>query len=281
MSRRVAVVVLLLLLGLLIAGIILMALQRARLNASLARSQNNLRELALFAHYHANPDQKIDVAALPKEIPPGTVFLPGVPPEERLGWPVNLMPVLDQKRQDVAGLLAQIDTTQPWIAEANQIAGRTPLVVLVCPGVAPKPDSHAPAITCYVGIAGLAPPDSATIALVRGVPTPPRAGAFRYDAPTPFDRVADGLSQTLLMGESAFEPGPWLRGGRSTLRGLDDSPGARPLVGAGGQFGGFFPTGGHFALCDGGVRLFTPRTTPHVLLRMATIADGKDEVPID
>jgi len=27
--------------------------------------------------------------------------------------------------------------------------------------------------------------------------------------------------------------------------------------------------------------MFTPRTTPGVLLRMATIADGKDEVPID
>ena len=281
MSRRIAVVVLLLLLALLILGMILMALQRARLSAAVAGSQNNLRELALFAHVHANPDPRIDAGALPKEIPPGTVVLPGVAPENRLGWPVHLMPVLDQKRQDVAGLLARIDTTQPWTAGANQAAGRTPLVVLVCPGTAPKPHPDAPAITCYVGLAGLAPPDPAAIELLVGVPPSPRAGAFRYDAPTPFDRIADGLSQTLLIGETANEPGPWLRGGHSTLRGADDSPGAKPLLGAGGQFGGYFPGGAHFALCDGGVRSFTPQTAPKVFLRLTTIADGKDEVPID
>ena len=45
----------------------------------------------------------------------------------------------------------------------------------------------------------------------------------------------------------------------------------------GGQFGGFFPGGANFALCDGSVRVFTPRTTPGVLLRMATIAGGENE----
>jgi hypothetical protein len=279
MSRRIAVV-LLLLLGLLVIGLIISSLQKARLNASIVGSRNNLRELALFAH-HANPDPRKATAVLPKEIPAGTVVLPGVRPEDRLSWVVTLMPVLDQGRQDVAGIYERIDRTKPWTAEANQTAGRTPLVVLVCPGTTPKPNPDAQAITCYVGIAGLAPPDPATIALLVGVPPPPRAGAFRYDAPTPFDRIADGLSQTLLMGETANEPGPWLRGGYSTLRALDDSAGAKPLVGAGGQYGGFFPSGGHFALCDGGVRMFTSRTAPHVLLRMATIADGKNEVPID
>jgi hypothetical protein len=270
MSRRIAVVVLLLL-GLVVVGLVITLLQKTRLDASLVGSKNNLRELATFAHHYTNPDPKKVVAALPKEIPAGTVVLPGVRPEERLSWVVTLMPVLDQGRQDTAALYERIDRTLPWTAEVNQTAGRTRLVVLQCPGAQQAPPD-SPAITCYVGIAGLTPPDPATLALPTGLRTPPRAGAFRYDAATPFDRVTDGLSQTLLMGETADSPGAWLRGGTSTLRGLDDSPGAKPLVG--GQFGGFFPNGANFALCDGGVRTFTPQTTPGVLLQLATIADG-------
>jgi hypothetical protein len=279
MSRRITVG-LVLLFGLLIVGLIVTSLQKARVNASLAGSRNNLRELALFAHHYANPDPAKAVAAMPKEIPAGTVVLPGVPPEERLSWVAPLLPVLDQRRQDTAALYERIDRTKPWTAEANQTAGRTRLVVLQCPGYTPQLPKDSPAITCYVGISGLAPPDPAKLSLPTAGPTPPRAGAFRYDAVTPFDRITDGLSQTLLMGESADSPGPWLRGGFSTLRGLDDSAGAKPLVG--GQFGGFFPNGANFALCDGGVRTFTPQTTPGVLLQLATIADGSGAtLPID
>ena len=66
------------------------------------------------------------------------------------------------------------------------------------------------------------------------------------------------------------------------MRGFDDAPGAKPLIGTGGQFGGYFPSGANFALCDGSVRTFTPQTTPRVLLSMATIAGGANEIgPVD
>ena len=279
MSRRIAVG-LVLVVGFLVVGLILSALQRARLSASLATSRNNLRELALFAHVHANPETAGD-AGIPSEIPPGTVVLPDIPPANRLSWVVHLMPVLDQKRQDTVTLLSQLDQTQPWSAEGNQRVGQTPVVVLICPGATPKATPDAPAITSYVGISGLAPPDPATIPLPVGAPPPPQAGAWRYDAPTPFARITDGLSQTLLFGETANDPGPWLRGGQSTLRGLDNARDAKPLVGGEGQFGGYFPGGGHFARCDGSVQFFTDRTTPGILLRLATIADGRDEVPVE
>ncbi|HSQ58401.1 MAG TPA: DUF1559 domain-containing protein [Gemmata sp.] len=280
MSRRVAAV-LVVFLGFLVVGLIITSLQKARFNSGQTASKNNLRELAFFAHIHANPDPKIDTKGLSGQMPQGTIVLPGVTPEDRLSWAMVVMPSLDQKRQDLAALLAQIDQTQPWPAEANQAAGRTPLIAMICPGATPKATPDSPAITCYVGIGGLAPPDPATLSLPPARPTPPRAGAFRYDAPTPFDRITDGLSQTLLMGECANEPGPWLRGGYSTVRGLDDSKNGKPLIGENGQFGGFFPNGGQFAMCDGGVRLFTPQTEPRVLFRLATIADGTNEVPID
>jgi prepilin-type processing-associated H-X9-DG protein len=105
----------------------------------------------------------------------------------------------------------------------------------------------------------------------------PRSGAFHYDSPTPFAAITDGLSQTLLFGETRSELSPWLRGGPGTVRGLIDAPGAPPLIGE--QFGGYFPSGANFAMCDGSVRMFSPRTTPRVLLGLATIA-GKETDPV-
>jgi prepilin-type processing-associated H-X9-DG protein len=256
-------------------------LLKARLNAHLVESRNNLGQLALFAAYHSNPEPGRDAGKLPKDIPAGTVVLPGVLPGDRLSWTVSVLPGLNQRTNPTEYLLNQIDTKLPWSAEPNQAAARTRLPAFVCPENTPEVSPNAPAITCYVGIAGVGA-DAATLELAPGVPTPTRAGAFRYDGPTPFDRITDGLSQTLLMSEAAADPGPWLRGGFSTVRGLDDAAGARPLIGFGGQFGGFFPNGANMALCDGSVRTFTPQTTPALLFKLATIAGGeKEAIPGD
>lgn len=257
-----------------VVGFVIAAVQKARYNAGAEESINNLRQLAFFAAHHENPAEKprfkVDVTKLPGAVPAATVVLEGVPPEERLSWLVAVLPSLDQRRNPAESLVAQIQTDKPWSAPENQSAAQKLLPVVLCPGFTP---SAGPAPTCYVGVAGLGT-DAASLTLVMGAPTPPRAGAFRYDGPTPFERITDGLSQTLLIGETAHEPGPWLRGGPSTARGFDDAPGALPLTGPGGQFGGFFPLATNFALCDGSVRTFTPRTTPDVLLQLATIAGG-------
>jgi prepilin-type processing-associated H-X9-DG protein len=279
MSRRVAalLVIVLLAVGAVVVGV--PYVQRTRLNANFAASQNNLRDLALFAAHHVKPDPRTDPTKLPTEIPAATVVLPGVPPDGRLSWVVPLIPSLDQRRHPVEQLLTQVRPDRPWADPANQEAARTRLAVFLCPENTPEVPPGDPAVTCYVGVAGLGR-DAAALPLLPGVPTPPRAGAFRYDAPTPFDRITDGLSQTLLMAETADAPGPWLRGGFSTARGLDDAPGAAPPIGAGGQFGGFFPGGANVAMCDGAVRTFSPRTDPAVLYRLATIAGGANEIGV-
>ncbi len=288
MSPRIAVV-LVLLLAFIVIGFIVTAVQRGRLNANMDASRNNLRQLAFFAAHHANPmpdpkdkpSFKVDITKLPRNIPAATIVVPGIAPENRLSWVVTILPSLDQRRQPGEQLLAEIKLDQPWNAEPNQQAARTRLPVLLCPENLPEMPAGSPAITCYVGIAGVGT-DAATLMLVPGMPTPQRAGAFRYDQATPFERITDGLSQTLLIGETANMPGPWLQGGPSTTRGFDDAMGAKSLLGLGGQFGGFFPTSTNFALCDGGVRTFSPRTTPDVLLKMATIAGGETEtIPVD
>jgi prepilin-type processing-associated H-X9-DG protein len=276
MSRRVVAVIFVLLLVLVAIGFIITYLQKARMNAYLATSRDNLRQLSLYAAHYVNPDPKLDPTKMPKEIPAGTVVLPNVPPEDRLSWFVSVLPSLDQRRQDVAGLLARIDNTKPWSAERNQQAARTRLVVALSPLNTPQVSPDQPAVACYAGIAGVGT-DAATLALPP-LPgrAPARAGAFRYDAATPFDRIGDGLGQTLLLGETSNDPGPWLRGGPSTVRGLDDGNGAKTLIGAGGQFGGYFPSGANFAMCDGSVRMITPRVANDVLLRLATIDEGAD-----
>lgn len=275
MSRRWVAAILIVLMALVATGLIITYLQKARINAHLAASQNNLRQLAIFAAHHANRDPTQDPAKIPREIPSGTVVLAGQRPENRLSWFVYVLPGLDQRRQDVVGLLTRINDQSPWNDPRNEEAARTRLLVALCPLYTQHPPADQPAITCYIGIAGVGA-DAAQLALP---PLPERApkqaGAFRYDAATPFDRIGDGLSQTLLLAETAHDLGPWLRGGPSTIRGVDDGKDARPLIGRGGQFGGYFSNGGNFALCDGSVRVITERVTPHLFLRLATIDDGE------
>jgi prepilin-type processing-associated H-X9-DG protein len=50
------------------------------------------------------------------------------------------------------------------------------------------------------------------------------------------------------------------------------------LIGAGGQFGGYFPQGANFAMCDGSVRMITPQISREVLLQLATIDEGAGAV---
>ena len=274
MSRRVTIIGFGLL-ALVVAGLFLTYLPKARRNANMVGSQNNLRELGLFAAHNANPNPTRDAAKLPTTIPAGTIVVPGpaVAPADRLSWVVTVLPLMDRRKNAVAELLPRIDERQPWTAEPNQQAGRTRLPALLCPENTPDVPAGAAGITCYVGIGGVGP-DAAALPVGS-----PKAGAFRYDGPTPFDRITDGLSQTLLFAEARNEVGPWLRGGFATVRGLDDAPDAAPLVG--GQFGGFFPAGANVAFCDGGVRTFSPRTTPSVLLSLATIAGKEAAAPVE
>ena len=273
MARRVTIIGAVLL-ALVVVAVAVPFVMKMRLKANVVASHNNLRELSLFAAQHAKPDPARDAKKLATEIPAGTVGRYDLPPDERLSWVVPVLPSLNQRKQNPEAILAAIDRAAPWGADANQQAARMRIATLLCPGNTPDVPAGAAAITCYVGVGGLGanaptlPADS------------PRAGAFRYDAPTPFARVTDGISQTLLFAESRNDVGPWLRGGRSTVRALDDAPGALPPVGPGGQFGGYFPATANVAMCDGSVRVFTSGVDPRVLHALSTIAGaGTDPVP--
>src|SRR5437899_2666388 len=112
MARRVAVVVVGLLLFALV-GLAIPYIMKMRTRADDVACRNNLREIGLFAAHSSGAQPKQPRKHL-DQIPAGTVFLPGAPPDERLSWVVAVLPGLDQRRQQVAPLLATIDEKQPW-----------------------------------------------------------------------------------------------------------------------------------------------------------------------
>lgn len=260
-------------------GVVITTLPARRAAAEQDACKYNLKNLALFAATHAKPPRGTPESQIAQEIPAGTILLPGIEPEERLSWVVGAMPNFDQKLQSTPEILATIDRQQPWATAKNQDAARRKVNALLCPGNPAAIDPEQPAPTQYVGIAGLAP-DGPRLNFVPPSPAPPRAGCFRYDDPTPFNSITDGLSQSLLFGERSDELGPWLRGGPATIRGLDDSPTAKPLIGLAAQFGGNHPNTSNWAFADGSIRSFTPRIDQKVMLGLATIAGREtDAIP--
>ncbi len=274
MKRYIIVGLIVVVLGL-VVGFVLTAIPRMRTAANVVECQNHLREISLFAAQNADPS--FDRAKAANAIPAGTVLPSQLPADERLSWYVTVLPSFDQKQQDTATILAGLDRGLGWQAEPNQAAARMKLSTLACPGHPPEFTADAPAPTSYVGIAGLGVDAALFPYLPDGTPSP-LAGCFRYDAPTPFVVISDGLSQTLLLGEHSNELGPWLAGGPATVRGLNDAVGAKPLQGIDGQFGGCHPNVANWAFADGSVRAFTDRIDPKVLYGLSTIAGHESDV---
>jgi hypothetical protein len=256
------------------AGIVLTLVVRNRVDQDKAYSLNNLRELNHFAVGYLPPDKSWVLKPVERTaVPPGTVVKPDLAPDARLSWVVDALPYLNQKRQPLDDLAAKIDQTKPWVFEANQAAGTTVVQCLI-PTAVKYELTPGPPPTYYLGVAGRGP-DAAALTL--GPPVPARAGCWRYDGDTPFDLITDGKSTSLLFGETATDLGPWLRGGPGTLRGVDDSPGAKPILGPAGQFGGVHPGVTAFSFADGSARVFRDDTDPRVLAALATIAGGADD----
>lgn len=261
------------------AGIVITLVSRNRVDQDKLYSLNNLRELNHYAVGFVPPDTKWDLAPVERSaVPPGTVVLPKIAPDQRLSWVADALPYLNQKRQRLDDVRAAIDKTKPWTDGMNQTTAVTMIHCLIPTAVGFIPTSD-PSPTYYLGISGRGP-EPATLTL--GPPVPTRTGCFRYNGDTPFALFADGLSSTLLFGETATDLGPWLRGGPSTLRGIDDSPGAKPILGPSGQFGGVHPNATAFSLADGSAKFFSDTADPRILAALATIAGGKDDPnPID
>ena len=232
---------------------------------------NNLKQIALGLLNYA--DTYVPGQHPPEhELPAGTLFLAGLPPEQRLSWYVDVLPFIEQDN-----LYRSFDRKRGWDDPANIPAAQTPLKTLSCPDWAREAEPHPP-YTAYLGVAGLGA-DAATLPIGDR-----KAGVFGYDRRTPLSAIKDGTSNTLLILESARDNGPWARGGPSTVRGLD--PGEAPYLGAARPFGGTHftentvfghgkPIDCHAAMADGSVRVLSHSVAPDILEALATIAGGE------
>ncbi len=242
----------------LIIGVLVLALVPAVLKvrraADRAKCQSHLKQLALTHHNSAaNHGGRLPTAAVPH---------PTLPPDGRLSWYVSILPYCEQQ-----ALHARFDLAAGWDALANRGPAAAPLQWFRCAAVKPvTADCH------YVGVAGVGAdsPD-----LPEG---DPRAGALGHDRRRPLDQVGfpDGTSNTLLLADDGREPGPWARGGFSTVGGVDPAAGPpNRLHPADRDRGSATPA----ALADGAVRLFAADTDPAVWAALATAAGGESVPP--
>ncbi|MGL6095968.1 MAG: DUF1559 domain-containing protein [Fimbriiglobus sp.] len=256
--------------GLFLVGAFVVWIAGGRLDQDRLYCVNHLRQLGQFAGADVrDPRAPVRDQKPPRDaVPAGTVVNPLLPPDLRLSWAAAALLVLDQRTQPTAELSEKIDRSAAWDAGPNAAVGGTRVGGFVCPA-----NPTAGANTQYLGMAGLNP-DAAGLDL--GPPVQPRAGCFRYDAPTPFAAIADGLSQTILFAETNRDLGPWLRGGPSTVRGLDIADGSAVPIGVGGQFGGNHFGGANLGFADGSVRFLTDKMSPDVFRKLVTIVDGSE-----
>lgn len=199
--------------------------------------------------------------------PPATHLPAALPPERRLSWLVDVLPLLAEGaavNANYQDLARQIDRTHGWDDPANQPAAARVVRMFLCPAHPDNVRLRPPGRTDYVGMAGIGP-DAA--ALPR---RDPRAGLFGHDHGVRRDEVAAGISTTMMVLETARENGPWLAGGFPTVR--DVEPGSEPYSGWGRPFGGLHPGVVNILWIDGSVRPFADATATDVFRRAATLA---------
>ena len=272
MSRRYIPVIVVAMIVLLCAGVLFPAVQTVRRAAARMTCAAHLSQTA-FAHHNYAATNGDTFAA-------GTIPHPDLPPEQRLSWWVSISPYVEQDT-----VFKQFDLTRGPGDPRNAPAASNRWWHLVCPSSgeydrgthqwkSPTPLTH------YVGVAGVGA-DAAMLPLGH-----PRAGVFGYDRRTALkDGFPDGISNTLMLIETANDPGHWAFGGTATVRAFE--PDVAPYFGPGRPFGGFhnlpvlLGTRTHacnVGFANGSYRYLTSDIAPEVLEALATVG-GKEPLP--
>jgi hypothetical protein len=117
----------------------------------------------------------------------------------------------------------------------------------------------------YAGVAGLGKDGPSKKVTDKG------AGMFAYNRSTRVADVTDGLSNTLMVGDISKDRGPWLQGGKATIRPFVD----KPYINGPDGWGGIHAGGGQFLLGDGTVRFISQNIDPKVMEALITIRGGE------
>jgi len=255
-------------------ALLLPAVQMAREAARRTQCRNNLMQLILAVH---NYEQSHEV------LPPGVVNPDGPIKNEPKGyhfsWMVQILPFIDQNN-----VHKHFDFNVGVYDPANSTARGVPIATFVCPSeMSPEqinnagPSSYA---GCHHDVEARIAADN--------------HGVFFLNSRIRMERIDDGASNTLFLGEKLIEQGHlgWASGTPATLRNAGSQLNshkippimlARGVAGAASQapdttsVGGFssmHPGGVQFAFGDGSVRFVSGNVNLSVLQKLAHRADG-------
>jgi hypothetical protein len=217
--------------------------------ASRRYTQGHLAQIGLAVdQYHAQ------FAAYP----PGGIVVAGPTGGRRplYGWMTLLLPFLGE-----AELYAAIDPSLSYRDPANALAFGQTIPAFLAAGNNSQPVNGL-GVAHFAAVGGELPLPDGGVA---------RLGVFGENSEVTRDDVIDGLSQTLVAGEIAYEFPAWgdPENWRAIGKGLNrESRG----------FGNASHTGASFLMADGSVRFFSNATSPEVLEKLAT-RDGEEPLP--
>jgi prepilin-type N-terminal cleavage/methylation domain-containing protein/prepilin-type processing-associated H-X9-DG protein len=252
-------------------ALLLPAVQQAREAARRTQCKNNLMQLILAAHNYEQAHEML---------PPGVVNPDGPIKNEPKGyhfsWMAQILPYVDHKN-----VYRHLNFKVGVYDAANSTARAVAIETFICPS-----DSGATKIN------GAGP--STYAACHNDVEAPIAAdnsGVFYLNSRERSDRIEDGSSNTLFLGEKSMEPDHlgWASGTPSTLRNVGTLGNSAPLsfrrnppaaatpnanLLEVGTFSSAHVGGVQFAFGDGSVRFLSLNTNQSVLLRLANRADG-------
>lgn len=215
--------------GAISTGLLLPAVQKVREAASRTQDQNNLKQIALAFHNYHDTYRGLPPAAICDKA--------GKP---LLSWRVAILPFIEQDN-----LYRQFKLDEPWDSEHNR-----KLIPLMSPIYALPNAPSKPGETHYRVFVG-------------------NGALFDLDKKVGFNQITDGLSNTLLVVETA-DGVPWTK-----PEDISYNPKA-PLP----KFGNFYQGGFNAAFGDGSVRYFSP-TVAEATLRAMITRGGGEVIPID
>jgi prepilin-type N-terminal cleavage/methylation domain-containing protein/prepilin-type processing-associated H-X9-DG protein len=182
-------------------GLLLPAVQKVREAAARISCTNNLKQVGLGLYNYESAFRSFPTSTRPAVGP-------------RVSWTISLLPYIEQ-----GNLGRSYDVTQNWDAPANLPLTSTPIKIFQCPS-APQPnrldgDPQPPAVwapivavTDYAAVTGV---DPTLAALYPGQIQALPGILIRNDVAT-IAAVTDGLSNTIMLAESAGRPQVYRRG---------------------------------------------------------------------
>jgi prepilin-type processing-associated H-X9-DG protein len=240
-----------------VLGFAAIAAMQLRQNSDRVECVNHLRQIGVALNKYADTH---------KRFPPATGDPRRLPPDRRLSWMADTLPLLAEgttaatRYQELA---KKIDRTKGWDDPANVTALSTRIRIFLCPGHPGDDQRRSPGLTHYVGIAGI-DPDAVNLPRYDL-----RAGMFGNDLGVRRRDVERGISETMMVVETAADNGPWMAGGRTTVRGL--APGEEHYLGPGRPFGGMHPGRTNILWVDGSVRAESDRIPAELFRAQATL----------